>query len=285
MKKYYEIAGIGIAVDIPDEKMYEDERSLGEFAVGFSEGAHEFNFKTVEKFASPEGELLTLQPSFRVYGEMGIQVRYIGSVQDSWENAYIKATHKEKKHDIELLASQFKEKIGVHTVLNCLMMEHLIALNDGFIFHTSFIEYNNKAILFTAPSGTGKSTQADLWNKYKNAEIINGDRCAIRVIDGKVFAEGIPFAGSSQYCKKRTLEIAAVVYLRQAKVTTIKRLKGIEAFKKIWEGISVNTWDKADMEKVSGAAAKLISCVPVYLLSCTPDESAVLTLLKEIENQ
>ena len=272
-------------MDIPDDKMYEDERSLGEFSVDFCTNAHEFIFKTVDKFSSPKGELITAQPSFRVYKENNAQIRYIGSVQNSWENAYIKATHIGNTHNIELIAENFKEKIGVHTVLNCLMMEHLIALNDGFIFHTSFIEYKNKAILFTAPSGTGKSTQADLWNKYKNAEIINGDRCAIRVIDGKMFAEGIPFAGSSQYCKKRTLEIAAVVYLQQAKVTTIKKLRGLEAFKKIWEGISVNTWDKEDMANVSAVASKLVTSVPVYLLSCTPDESAVLALLSELENQ
>ena len=124
-----------------------------------------------------------------------------------------------------------------------------------------------------------------MWHKYKNAEIINGDRCAVRVIDSAIVAEGIPFAGSSKYCKKRTLEIAAVVYLQQAKVTTIKRLKGLEAFRKIWEGISVNTWDKADMANVSAAAARLAASVPTYLLSCTPDESAVLALLKEIENK
>ena len=285
MKKYYEIAGIGICIDIPDDKMYEDERSLSEFSVDFCEDAHEFIFTVTEKFDPPVGELLTLQPSFRVYKNGDSQIRYIGSVQNFWGNAYIKAEHTGKKHSIELLSNQFKDKIGVHTVLNCLMMEHLVAQNSGFIFHTSFIEYNNKAILFTAPSGTGKSTQADLWHKYKNAEIINGDRCAVRVIDSAIVAEGIPFAGSSKYCKKRTLEIAAVVYLQQAKVTTIKRLKGLEAFRKIWEGISVNTWDKADMANVSAAAARLAASVPTYLLSCTPDESAVLALLKEIENK
>ncbi|MBE6730171.1 MAG: hypothetical protein E7564_00600 [Ruminococcaceae bacterium] len=285
MKKYYEIAGIGICIDIPDDKMYEDERSLSEFSVDFCADTHEFTFKTVEKFDVPKGDLITSQPSFRVYRENNAQIRYIGSVQNSWENAYIKAEHIGKKHNIELIENQFKDKIGVHTVLNCLMMEHLVAQNSGFIFHTSFIEYNNKAILFTAPSGTGKSTQADLWHKYKNAEIINGDRCAIKVMNDKIFAEGIPFAGSSQYCKKRTLEIAAVVYLQQAKETTIKRLKGLEAFRKIWEGVSVNTWDKADMASVSDVASKLVRDVPVYLLSCTPDESAVLALLKEIENK
>ena len=285
MKKYYEIAGINIAIDIPDEKMYRDERSLKEFISEKSDDSHNFTFTTVNELSPPEGKEVTVQPSFRVYENNATQIRYIGSVQSSYKDAYIKAVHKNKEHKIELLSSQFKDKIGVHTVLNSLMMEHLIAENKGFIFHTSFIEYKGKAILFTAPSGTGKSTQADLWHKYRDAEIINGDRCAIRVIDNKLYAEGIPFAGSSVYCKKRSLEIKAVVYLQQAKETTIRRLKGIEAFKKIWEGISVNTWDKEDMNTVTEITAKLISEVPVYLLSCTPDETAVTALEKETESR
>ena len=285
MKKFYEIAGVKISIEIPDGKMYGDERSLCEFAKPYLDDCHEFVFDTVASVTPAEGELITVQPSFRIYGNKKEQVRFIGSVQNAWENAYIRAAHSGKKHRIELLESQFKEKIGVHTVLNSLMMEHLIIENSGFIFHTSFIEYNGKAILFTAPSGTGKSTQADLWHKYKGAEIINGDRAAIIEKENRFYAAGIPFAGSSQYCKNKTLEIAAVVYLGQAKTTSIRKLRGIEAFKKIWEGVSVNTWDKADMSAVTDMVAKLTFAVPVYHLTCTPDESAVLTLLKEIENQ
>lgn len=284
MKKYYEIAGVKISIEIPDSKMYEDERSLSEFVCDNIEDCHKFNFSTVEVILPPEGELITAQPSFRIYGNKNEQVRFIGSVQNAWENAYIRAVHRGKDHRIELLESQFKEKIGVHTVLNSLMMEHLIIENNGFIFHTSFIEYGGKAILFTAPSGTGKSTQADLWHKYKNAEIINGDRAAVIEKENRFYAAGIPFAGSSQYCKNKTLEIAAIVYLGQAKNTTIRKIKGIEAFKKIWEGVSVNTWDKSDMSAVSNLVAKLTSLVPVYHLSCTPDESAVLALLNELLN-
>ncbi len=47
---------------------------------------------------------------------------------------------------------------------------------DCLTFHCSYILHQNRAILFAAPSGTGKSTQAALWEKYRGAEIIIGDR-------------------------------------------------------------------------------------------------------------
>jgi hypothetical protein len=163
-------------------------------------------------------------------------------------------------------------------VLNAIGAEHLIARAGGFIFHCAYIDIGGKAVLFTAPSGTGKSTQADLWQKYRNADIINGDRAAVRICDGVPTACGIPFAGSSQYCKNRDLPIAAIVYLSQAPENTLRSMKGYEAFLRIWEGVSVNTWDKTDLELVSAAVQTLAAQVPVFHLSCTPDESAVLTL-------
>ena len=46
----------------------------------------------------------------------------------------------------------------------------------------------------------------------------------------------------------------------------------------MWEGCSVNTWDREDMELVSEAVTKTVTTVPVYYLPCTPDRSAVIAL-------
>ena len=42
-------------------------------------------------------------------------------------------------------------------------LEHLLATQRAVILHSAYIDYKGKAILFSAPSGTGKSTQAELW--------------------------------------------------------------------------------------------------------------------------
>ena len=283
--KNYSFAGVEYQIIMPEEIMYTDERFLAPFAVETVEKPHIFNFDYYEELTQPTGQCVAKKPGFRVYSENGASVRYIGSVDKSWENAYIRAEHKDYNHNVQLKKSQFTDRVGTHTVLSSLAAEHLIAQAGGVVYHCSYIEHNGEAILFTAPSETGKSTQADLWNKYRGAQIINGDRAAIRNIDGKIYACGIPFAGSSKYCKNLTLPLKAVVYLAQAPVTTIKRIKGYRAFSKVWEGISVNTWDKDDMEKVSTLAKNIVENIPVYYLACTPDESAVIALEKALEGE
>ena len=244
MEKHYRFAGIEITASIPDPWMYEDDSCLKPFRVSQVEAPHVFRFTRVQSLEQPEGELKAIIPGVRAYGGGERSVRYIGSVDECWENAYIRAEFGGKNHSVQVRTGENITQIGVKTVLNALCAEHLVAQNDGFVFHCAYIAHNGAAILFTAPSGTGKSTQAELWRKHRDAEIINGDRAAVRVKDGLPVADGIPFSGSSAYCENCTLPLAAIVYLSQAPRTTIRKLRPIEAFSKIWEGISVNAWEK-----------------------------------------
>lgn len=136
-------------------------------------------------------------------------------------------------------------------------------------------------MLFTAPSGTGKSTQAQLWCDHRGAELINGDRIAV----GNGMIYGIPFCGSSTVAKNVTLPLAAVVYLSQAPTNTITRLRGVAAFRKLWEGCSVNVWDEEDMDRCSRAVMDTVAAVPVLHLACTPDERAVALLEQALKEE
>lgn len=155
--------------------------------------------------------------------------------------------------------------------------------NNTFILHSSFIKYNNKAILFSAPSGTGKSTQADLWNKYENAEIINGDRAGIRKIGDEWTAYGLPFAGSSRIFKNKKAPISRIIILRQGKENKLKRLSPREAFIKIYSETTIHTWDKEFQENIINMITDLVQNVPVYLYECLPNEDAVKFLKQKIE--
>jgi len=59
----------------------------------------------------------------------------------------------------------------------------------------------------------------------------------------------------------------------------------VEAFSKIWEGVSVNTWITEDVEAVSNAVLHAATAIPVYHLACTPDESAVTVLEEALRKQ
>lgn len=302
MKKYYKFAGIELEISIPEQWMYQEERSLEPFKVNEEEiqNPHYFYFEIVDELTPPDEKNekeIAVFPNYRVYVSKNLdgntdkknpiqtlipqpptRTRYIGSVQEGWNNAYIRAVHRGKNHHVQLKSSEFTSNIGVKTVLNSMEAEHLVVEAGGFILHASYIEWNGKAILFTAPSETGKSTQAELWRKHRDARIINGDRAVIRMVGGKAYAAGIPFAGSSVYCENATLPIAAIVYLKQAQTTTIQPMKGINAFQKIFEGVTVNNWNKEDLNKVIDLVGNVIRQVPVYELSCTPDESAIIAL-------
>ena len=265
--------------------MYENEYHLEKFSVHNVKEPYEYFFELRESLEEPIGECIVMNQGYRVYQDGHARIRYVGTVGDSLDGAYIRTYSIGKRNEVQLLESKFPNRIGIKTVLKSMDVQHLLTQIQGLILHCSYVAYNDKAILFTAPSETGKSTQAELWKNLRNAQIINGDRAAVRLVNGEIYAEGIPFAGSSIYCNNKSIPISAIVYLGQAHETSICRLNGYQAFSKIWEGVSVNSWDKTDVELVSEVVSQIVKQVPIYYLKCTPDESAVIAVenvLKEV---
>lgn len=161
-----------------------------------------------------------------------------------------------------------------------LALEEGFLLHDAFILHSSFVAWHEKGILFTAPSGTGKSTQADLWHDYEGAEIYNGDRTVIRRIKEKYYGFGSPYAGSSGIYRNESAPICAIVVLTQAPENCMVPLRGSNAFLPIFSETLMNTWNLAYMESITDLLMDTITNVPIYHLACRPDQDAV-RLVKE----
>ena len=60
-----------------------------------------------------------------------------------------------------------------------------LAAFDGLLLHASLIDYGGSGILFVGNSGVGKTTQAELWQQHLGAEILNGDKALVRLLDGQ----------------------------------------------------------------------------------------------------
>lgn len=278
MEKCYAFAGVELSVWMPDDWNYDGQRILAPYEVQETKNPIRFRFSFFDTPEPPQGKLVTQNAVFCVYEEGDIAVRYLFDGGCTWERTYARILRRGTEYDVALKKERFIAGLTDKTLLNCLGAEHLVVQAGGVVFHSSFIRHQDAGILFTAPSGVGKSTQAELWEKLRGAVIVNGDRSAIRMADNAAFACGIPFAGSSPFCKNETLPLKAIVYLKQAPVTTIRRLRGAEAFRRVWEGCSINVWDRRDMTLASGTVLQVLNAVPVYELACTPDESAVLAL-------
>ena len=167
-------------------------------------------------------------------------------------------------------------------IWNYMAFENPLLYYQAFLLHSSFISWQNNGILFTAPSGTGKSTQADLWKKYEDADIYNGDRTIIRKIDGKYYGFGSPYAGSSGIYRNESAPIKATVVIEQGPDNVIRRLHGREAFLPLFRETLMNTWNKEYMEKMTDLLMDAACQIPVYHLSCRPDQDAVNTVKNEI---
>lgn len=153
--------------------------------------------------------------------------------------------------------------------------EALLIHKKRLYFHAACIETHLGGILFSGPSGIGKSTQAELWCKYRDARQINGDRPILQRTDDGWLAWGSPYAGSSRVYVNDSCSVTAIVMLRQAKECSLRRLTAPEAFRAVWSGLTVHTWDEAFVTLACDLAMDLAAIVPVYEFCCTPDEYAV----------
>lgn len=164
-------------------------------------------------------------------------------------------------------------------------IEGLLIRHKRLCFHAACVETDLGGILFSGPSGIGKSTQAELWCRYRNARQINGDRPALSSDEGGWIAWGSPYAGSSRVYVNDSCPVTAVVMLRQARSCSLRRLRAGEAFRAVWSGLAVHSWDRVFVERASGLAMDLAGEVPVYEFGCTPDETAVAFLEQELRKE
>lgn len=281
MRRIYRFAGMEFAAEMAEDLMPEKDHRLAPFRVEKAEDPMVFRFRKVENLDPPRGGLLRSDGDLLAYED----ARYVHLVDASWQRAHFRVSGSGKECEVQLRSAAYPGRISSSAVLEAFLAEHQIVSREGVLFHCSFVEREGEAILFTAPSQTGKSTQAELWKQYRDASVVNGDRAALRFENGTLLAEGIPYCGSSSYCENRSLPVKAIVYLAQAPQTTIRKLRGFEAFSRIWEGISVNTWDRKDLELASDTVGRIATVIPVYHMPCTPDEAAVTVLENALKKE
>lgn len=160
--------------------------------------------------------------------------------------------------------------------LNYFALERMLLPFDRLILHASYVRYQGKAILFSAPSGGGKSTQASLWEKYFNAEIINGDKAVISVDASGCIAYGSPVAGSSGIYKNIGASVSAIVILQKSSNNHMRPMAAREAYLAIYGQCVKSSWDQEYNCKLLEVIERLLEKIPVYLLGCTPDEGAAI---------
>lgn len=154
----------------------------------------------------------------------------------------------------------------------------------GIMLHGVIMEHKGKGIIISASSGIGKTTHARMWRDYKDALILNGDRALCRKRDGKWYAYGSPWCGSSGEYINRKVPIAAIVLLERGEINEVEKISPFEGALGLIPRAFAPTWEENLMCKALDTIDDIVKDIPVLKLKCRPDLEAVEVLEKAIES-
>lgn len=141
---------------------------------------------------------------------------------------------------------------------------------DGLFLHASAVVLDEKAYLFSAPSGTGKSTHAQLWLQEfgpERAQILNDDKPAIRMEDGRFYAWGTPWSGKEDLSMNRRFPLAGICLLERGEENTVTRCDSVRALFALTQQTYRPT-SQEEMHLLMTLMDRLLRQVPVYRLQC-----------------
>ncbi len=148
---------------------------------------------------------------------------------------------------------------------------------DGFLFHSSVVEYEGQAYVFTAPSGTGKSTHTRLWQKVfgeDRARIINDDKPIVRKKD-EFRIYGTPWSGKDNVNINTSAPIGGVCFLKRGEVNSIRRLDKGEVIAPLMNQI-YRTPSLDYMSRLLVLLDEFLAKTDFYELTCNISEQAAI---------
>ncbi|MBR7101983.1 MAG: hypothetical protein IKC92_00160 [Tidjanibacter sp.] len=152
------------------------------------------------------------------------------------------------------------------------------------LIHSSTIVWKERGVMFLGESGTGKSTHTRLWlNHIEGCYLLNDDGPIIRADLPTPRVYGSPWSGKTQCYNNTSVELAAMVRLRQAPYNRITRQPNVLAFGALLPS-SLPTLQKRerDLDEICTTLSELLAHTPVYILECLPDEDAAHTSHKAV---
>lgn len=152
---------------------------------------------------------------------------------------------------------------------------------DTLLMHGAAVAVKDKAWIFTAPSGTGKTTHIRLWlDNIEGSYVVNGDKPLIRVgEDATVY--GTPWAGKEGMQKNTGVKLCGIVFLERGAENSIERTTLSQSLP-VFIQQCYRPDDKSGMEKALALIGKLGSRIPLYRLQCNMLPEAAFTAFQTL---
>lgn len=282
--QYFNIAGLNLCVEGAEYNSFKE--LLAEYSVDkFENPDISVKFELNDSIDNTHPEYFVSKAG-RYYFETDEHYGFYDYVDEMGRTLSVMNAQKDWKN-ITYTFSDFTSTLGVENsdavknVLGRLFYEVILHF-DGIVVHASTIVYDGKAVTFTAPSGTGKSTHTELWKKYYPETInINDDMPAVRIINDKFYAFGTPWCGKTTINKNMSAPLHAMVFIERAEECSISEITPMEAFVRMMRELPISPF-KSQSDLMMSMMNKLFSKVPAYLLKCNISKDAVETVKNKL---
>lgn len=260
MIRQYRICNLNITVDAPF--FYEDSALWRLFSADFGDCAdiyyHVNYVDKLDNSAESDGQF------YRVFN-MGTQPGY----SFAFDNKNCRDVF------VRVLNSCANVLMDSRFMWDTLRLCDILLYHNALVVHSALIDTQHGGIAFCAPSGVGKSTQAALWAKYRNAQIINGDKSAFVYGENGISFCSVPFCGTSGIDINKNAAALAAVFLNQSSENNVQMPAAAEIFSLLSRDIIADTSVPEFGRRAVELMLNIIGKLRFYTFGCTPDENAV----------
>lgn len=255
------------------------------FESTFEEADLYYIFHTDRNPRLPDIQPVYRKPDILVFRQLsGLESRLL--ILPDLQAAYAYLEETDSRHTEIYFNPAYTSLLNTDTIFHSMLaLEKHLFLRNSFVFHCAYLDFEGKAILFSGPSGIGKTTHTNLWcqNLPGQAQVLNGDKCLLSREGNAFYANGWPICGSSGICHNERREVHAVVLLQQAPDNRLIEEKKVLTFRRVLEQLTVNYWNRAFTEAAISFTDSLVSTLPCFTYACNISREAVEVLYKQLK--
>lgn len=179
----------------------------------------------------------------------------------------------QKKNPGEALEASSPQ--ALETLVLCRRLAEHLPGWDRVLFHGSCLSYDGQGVLFTAKSGTGKSTHTGLWREAFGSRVVmvNDDKPFLHISTEGVTAFGTPWRGKHGLGSNTSAPLKAICIVYRDTENRIERISPREALPWLLQQ-TYSPEDPAMLLRTLALVDRLSQTVRLYRLYCNMDRRA-----------
>ena len=187
-----------------------------------------------------------------------------------YEDERSAAEDKKEGIPVRKFSAPYLETLAVYRKIAEKMLDY-----DTILFHGSAVAVEGVGYLFTAKSGTGKSTHTRLWREMlgERAVMINDDKPLIKVSEKGITIYGTPWDGKHRLSTNMSVPLRAICILERAEENRIVPITKKDAYNMLIQQV-YKPVEPQKLIKTLQLIDRLSENVKLYRLGCNMSPQA-----------